>query len=49
MADGYMRALIDLAVAEENELLVVVSDERERAATRADQSALTASQAAAYA
>jgi hypothetical protein len=49
LADGYMRALVDLAIAEESELLAIVTDERKHAVKRADTTTIGSSHAAAYA
>jgi hypothetical protein len=35
IADGYMRALLDLGFADDKDLLTMINDERRKAATRA--------------
>ena len=49
LADGYMRALVDLGVAEERELIEIVNEERRQATCRADAEPVRPSRAEAFA
>jgi hypothetical protein len=45
LVDGYLRALTHLGIADNNELIAVVNDEKHRAASRADRALVRPSSA----